>query len=72
MFTHVHFERKQRGKRGPIDYTFFERKTMKEIAFGSYSNGSFELFNSIDGSIDIYRSAAVAFLALQHKLEDRA
>lgn len=71
MFTHVHFERRQRSKRGPIDYTFFERHGMTEIAFGSYNNGMFELINCVDGRVDTYRSAAVAFLALQHMLEDK-
>lgn len=65
---HVDFE-KHAAKRGRCtDYTFIDRHTSEEIAFGSYNNGSFELLRTQLGGIEQYVSAAVAWTALNKEL----
>lgn len=66
---HVDFE-KHAAKRGRCtDYTFIDRHTSEEIAFGSYNNeGDFEVLNLREGGVDKYVSAAVAYTSLNRKL----
>ena len=70
MTIHVEFKEHRRVKYGPIDYTFLDRHTSEEIAFGSY-NGSegFEVISLRDGSIERYANAAVAWTKLNHRLQ---
>lgn len=71
MTMHVDFIKHQHTKYGCIDYTFIDRHTSEEIAFGSYNGeGNFELLSFRDGGIDKYDNAAVAWLQLQRRLQD--
>lgn len=70
MTIHVEFKEHRRGKYGPIDYTFLDRHTSEEIAFGSYGNeGGFELLSLRDGSVERYVNAAVAWTNLNRRLQ---
>ena len=69
MALHVGIKEHQRSKYGRTDYTFIDCHTSEEIAFGSYNNGNFELLSFREGTVDKYVSAAVAFTALQRRLE---
>lgn len=70
MTIHVEFVEHKTTKYGRADYTFIDRHTSEEIAFGSYINeGGFELLNLREGGIDRYVSAAVAWTALNKQLE---
>ena len=69
MTLHIDFIEHRKTKYGCIDYTFIDRHTSEEIAFGSYNNeGDFELLCLREGGVDIYVSAAVAWTALQRRL----
>lgn len=71
MTLHVEFVEHQRTKYGRADYTFLDRHTSEEIAFGSYNNeGDFELLCLREGGIDRYVSAAVAWTSLNRRLID--
>jgi hypothetical protein len=51
------------------EYTFLDRHTSEEIAFGSYNGeGDFEVLSLRDGGVDRYASAAVAWTSLNRKL----
>ncbi len=68
---HIDFVEHRATKYGRIDYTFFDRHTSEEIAFGSYNNeGDFELLNHREGGIKRYVSAAVAWTTLQRLAEE--
>jgi hypothetical protein len=65
MPLHIDFTRN-----GRTEYTFIDRHTSEEIAYGSYNNeGDFELLSLREGVLDKYVSAAVAFTTLQRRLE---
>ena len=67
---HIDFVEHKTTKYGRGDFTFIDRHTSEEIAFGSYNNeGDFELLSLRDGAIDKYDTAAVAWTALQRQLE---
>lgn len=67
---HIDFKEHKTTKYGRSDYTFIDRHTSEEIAFGSYNGeGDFELLSLREGVVDRYVSAAVAFTALQKMLE---
>jgi hypothetical protein len=69
--THIEFVKHQRTKYGRTDYTFLDRHTSEEIAFGSYNNeGDFVVLSLREGGTDMYVSAAVAWIALNRKLID--
>lgn len=70
MSMHIEFTRQQRSKRGSFDYTFQDRHTSEEIAFGSYGKQGFEVLNLHDGGIEHYPSAAVAWIQLNQRLVD--
>jgi hypothetical protein len=70
MTLHVDFTRSRRTKYGCTDYSFFDRHTSEEIAFGSYNEvGDFEILGPMTAGVEQYVSAAVAFTALNRKLE---
>lgn len=70
MTIHIDFKEHKTTKYGRTDYTFIDRHTSEEIAFGSYNNeGDFELLNLREGVVDKYVSAAVAYTKLQRRLE---
>lgn len=67
--THVEFVEHRKTKYGRIDYTFIDRHTSEEIAFGSYNGeGDFEVLSLREGGIEKYVCAAVAFTALNRQL----
>lgn len=67
---HIDFKEHKTTKYGRSDYTFIDRHTSEEIAFGSYNGeGDFELLSLREGVVDRYVSAAVAFCRLQKQLE---
>lgn len=70
MTIHVEFKEHRRTKYGPIDYTFIDRHTSEEIAFGSYNGGGFELLSLRDGSVEQYANAAVAWVKTNRRLEE--
>lgn len=66
MTVHVEFTRNSRC----TEYTFIDRHTSEEIAFGSYvTEGGFEVLSFRDGVVDKYVSAAVAWTSLNRKLQ---
>ena len=70
MPLHIDIKEQRKTKYGRIDYTFIDRHTSEEIAFGSYNNeGDFELLSFREGVVDKYCSAAVAWTSLQRRLE---
>lgn len=70
MPLHIDFIETKTTKYGRGDFTFIDRHTSEEIAFGSYNNeGDFELLSLCDGVIDKYVTAAVAYTTLQRRLE---
>lgn len=71
MTLHIEFKEHRTTKYGRIDYTFIDRHTSEEIAFGSYNNeGDFELLSFRDGVVDTYISAAVAWTSMNAMLTD--
>ncbi len=68
MTIHVEFKQHRRTKYGPVDYTFIDRHTSEEIAFGSYNEGSFEVLSFRDSGVERYDTAAVAWTKLNNKL----
>ncbi len=71
MTIHIDFIEHRKTKYGRIDYTFIDRHTSEEIAFGSYNDeGDFEVLSLREGGVDKYVSAAVAWTALNRKLID--
>lgn len=69
MTIHVEFLEHRKTKYGRIDYTFIDRHTSEEIAFGSYNNeGDFEVISLREGGIDKYISAAVAWTNINKQL----
>lgn len=69
MTMHIEFVEHRKTKYGRADYTFLDRHTSEEIAFGSYNNeGDFEVLNLREGGVDKYVSAAVAYTSLNRKL----
>lgn len=70
MTMHIEFTRKQRSKYGPFDYTFIDRHTSEEIAFGSYGSDGFEVISLRDGGIERYATAAVAWTQLNRQLSE--
>lgn len=71
MTIHIDYTQQRRTKYGRIDYTFLDRHTSEEIAFGSYNDeGDFEVLSLREGGVDKYVSAAVAWAALNRRLED--
>ena len=72
MTLHVDYVKHKLKKYGCTDYTFIDRHTSEEIAFGSYNNdGDFEIIGSMSVGVERYVSAAVAFVKLNRKLIDR-
>lgn len=64
MTVHIEFI-----KHSGTEYTFLDRHTSEEIAFGSYnSEGDFEVLSLREGGVDKYISAAVAWTSLNRKL----
>lgn len=70
MTMHIEFTRRQRSKHGSFDYTFLDRHTSEEIAFGSYGKEGFEVLSLRDGGIERYPNAAVAWVQLNRQLVD--
>lgn len=71
MTIHIEFIPHQRTKYGCPDYTFIDRHTSEEIAFGSYNNeGDFELLCLREGGTKRFVSAAVAWVKLNRDLID--
>lgn len=69
MTLHVEFVESRRKKYGRIDYSFFDRHTSEEIAFGSYNGvGDFEILGPLTAGVEKYVSAAVAFVSLNRRL----
>lgn len=69
MALHVEFKEHKTTKYSCTDYTFLDRHTSEEIAFGSYNGeGDFELISLRDGDINKFVSAAVAYVHLQNGL----
>lgn len=68
MTIHIEFTRNNRC----TEYTFIDRHTSEEIAFGSYNKteGSFEVLSFREGVVDNYTTAAVAWTALNRKLRN--
>lgn len=67
---HVAYTEKPVTVYGRTDYTFTDRHTSEEIAFGSYNNdGDFELLSLREGGVDKYVCAAVAWTALNRMLQ---
>lgn len=72
MTIHVDYTEHRRTKYGRIDYTFLDRHTSEEIAFGSYNDeGDFEVLSLREGGVNKYISAAVAWSDLNHQLADK-
>ena len=71
MTVHIEFKEHKQKKYGPVDYTFLDRHTSEEIAFGCY-NGSegFEVISLRDGNIERYPNAAVAWVKLNRRLQE--
>jgi len=70
MTIHIEFIESRRTKYGRTDYSFFDRHTSEEIAFGSYGKEGFEVLSLRDGGIEHYASAAVAWIQLNRRLID--
>lgn len=70
MTMHIEFTRRQRSKHGSFDYTFLDRHTSEEIAFGSYGKEGFEVLSLRDGGVEVYDNAAVAWVQLNRQLVD--
>lgn len=70
MALHVEFKKHKTTEYGRIDYTFLDRHTSEEIAFGSYNDGDFELLSLRDGGIEKHSNAAVAWVSLNRRLEN--
>lgn len=71
MTIHVEFIKHQKTKYGCTDYTFIDRHTSEEIAFGSYNGAKgFELIDLRTAGVNTYVSAAVAWTALNRLLEN--
>ena len=69
MTVHVEFVKHERSKYRCTDYTFIDRHTSEEIAFGSYHGAEgFELIDFRTAGVEMYVSAAVAWTALNRKL----
>ena len=69
MTIHIDFVEHRKTKYGRIDYTFIDRHTSEEIAFGSYNDeGDFEVLSLREGGVDKYVSAGVAWTSLNRKL----
>ena len=68
MTIHVEFTRNNRC----TEYTFIDRHTSEEIAFGSYNKteGCFEVLSFREGVVKRYITAAVAWTALNRKLRN--
>lgn len=70
MTIHIEFVEHRKTKYGRIDYTFIDRHTSEEIAFGSYNNeGDFEVISLREGGVEKFGSAAVAYTALNRLLQ---
>lgn len=70
--VHLEFIEHQTKKYGRTDYTFIDRHTSEEIAFGSYNNeGDFEVLSHRDGGLKRYICAAVAWTKLNRQLEEQ-
>ena len=69
MSIHIDFVEHRKTKYGRTDYTFIDRHTSEEIAFGSYNDeGDFEVLSFREGDVNTYISAAVAWTSLQRQL----
>lgn len=72
MTIHVEFLEYRRTKYSRIDYSFIDRHTSEEIAFGSYNDaGDFEIIGPLVAGVKRYVSAAVAWTKLNHMLTDQ-
>jgi len=70
MSIHIDFI-ESRGKRGRTDYSFIDRHTSEEIAFGSYNDyGDFDVISPALERVEQYVSAAVAWVSLNNRLVD--
>jgi hypothetical protein len=68
MTIHIEFvEHIKKSGRGS-DYTFLDRHTKTEIAFGSYNNDGFEVMDLVDGNITRVNNAGMAYIMLNRKL----
>lgn len=71
MSIHVDFIQHRKTKYGCTDYTFINRHTSEEIAFGSYNGAEgFELIDLQTAGVNTYVSAAVAWTQLNRKLAE--
>lgn len=68
MAIHIEFREHRKKKTVAVDYTFVNRHNGTELAFGTYSKGMFELMDLQNGSIERFKSAAVAWTHLNQKL----
>jgi hypothetical protein len=66
MSIHIGFVTSERTK----DYTFLDRHTNKEIAYGHYTNGNFEVIGDKVNGVECFVSAAVAWRELNQRLID--
>ena len=72
MTLHIDFVEHRKTKYGRTDYTFLDRHTSEEIAFGSYNDeGDFEVLSHREGVVEKFVSAAVAYTALNRLLESQ-
>lgn len=72
MTIHIDFIESRRTKYGRTDYSFFDRHTSEEIAFGSYNGvGDFEIIGPLTAGVEQFVSAAVAWTHLNRRLVDR-
>ena len=68
---HIGYTEHRKTEYGRIDYTFINRHTSEEIAFGSYNGAEgFELIDLRTAGVNTYVSAAVAWTALNRRLID--
>jgi hypothetical protein len=71
MTIHVNFIEHRKTKYGCIDYTFIDRHTSEEIAFGSYNGAKgFEVIDLRTAGVNTYVNAAVAWTTLNRMLTD--
>ena len=71
MTVHIDFLQHRKTKYGRTDYTFIDRHTSEEIAFGSYNDvGDFEVIDLLTAGVTTYVCAAVAWTNLNRQLED--
>lgn len=65
MAIHVDFIAGRDGK----EYTFLDRHTNLEIAFGTYGPDGFEMIGTVTNGIETHASAAVAWTDLNVRLQ---